>query len=435
MPMYLEMWNAGTVPAFHVDAESWISMVEKKIKGMDLSSVPQVEAGGGRFFCDWIQTNPEETLGQNQGTGSLSTPLDPVYILREHGMNLMRLRLWNDPKSPEGEPYGGGNTDLSCVMQMAKRARSLGIPWLLDFHYSDCWADPGKQIPPKAWQKMGLAELEQAVYRYTKEVLRTLAAEELLPQMVQPGNELTNGLLWPIGKVDAFSEEESSDLLNVTAEDPSGMRNAVRLINAGIRAVREAAPEAEIMIHLDNGGNAALYRNWFDKYFAAGGEDFDIIGLSYYPFWHGTLSDLQANMKDLALRYKKDMIVAETSMGFTLEDYQKYEQLPTEKRNGMATKPELAAKVPYPMTPEGQSDFMRDLMKVIADVPEDRGRGFIYWEPGLLPVPGTDWATPAGIAYMREKGAGGNEWANQALFDYEGHALPALRTIRQWKEK
>ena len=388
-------------------------MDKRKITGMDLSSLPQVEAGGGRFFCDGI-------------------PGDPVHILRDHGMNLVRLRLWNDPKSPEGKPYGGGNTDLACVKKMARRAKACGIPWLLDFHYSDCWADPGKQIPPRAWQHMDAEELEEAVYRYTCGVLEELAGEDLLPAMVQPGNEITNGLLWPLGRVDVLAdpEEGASEESSVSGRQRGGMAQTARLVSAGIRAVRERAPEAEIMIHLDNGGNAALYRNWFEKYFAAGGADFDIIGLSYYPFWHGTLSDLRANMEELALRWGKDLVVAETSTGFTLEDYQEYEKLPEGRRNGMAARPELAAKVPYPMTPEGQSDFMRDLIRVIREVPGGRGRGFIYWEPTLLPVPGTDWATPEGIAYMGEKGAGGNEWANQALFDYDGNALPALKTIR-----
>ena len=252
------------------------------IKGMDISSLPEVEACGGRFFCD-------------------GKPMDALQILQEHGMNLVRLRLWHDPRSPLGEPYGGGDTDFETVRGMARRLRALELPWLLDFHYSDCWADPGKQVPPKAWQGLGPEELEGRVYEYTKSVLLALKEEDLLPAMAAPGNELTNGLLWPVGKE-----------FPVTA----------RLVSAGIRAIRETAPDCEVMLHLDNGGNSGLYRRWFDAWFTEGGEDFDIIGLSYYPFWHGTLEDLEENMRMLAGRYGKRMIVAETSTAFTMEDYQ-----------------------------------------------------------------------------------------------------------------
>ncbi|MGM9604319.1 MAG: arabinogalactan endo-beta-1,4-galactanase [Faecousia sp.] len=364
------------------------------IKGMDLSTLIEVERCGGKFFDG----------GQQK---------DAVEILKGYGMNLVRLRLWNDPYGREGQPYGAGTNDLEKTIQMAKRLKRAGVGWILDFHYSDFWADPGKQTIPKVWQGMSPGELEQAVLEYTGAVLTRLSGEALLPEIVAVGNELTNGLLWPYGKVPNFE-------------------NIALFLNAGIRAVRQAAPGAKIMLHLDNGGNNELYRTWFDRYFAAGGLDFDCIGLSYYPFWHGTLEDLGNNMNDLALRYRKDMIVAEVSMGFTLEDYARYEQLAPQQRKGMAAKSALAAKVPYPMTPEGQREFMQDLMEVICRVPENRGKGFVYWEPAWIPVPGCGWATDAALAYTGEQGPGGNEWANQALFDYDGNALPALKTIRDF---
>lgn len=160
------------------------------------------------------------------------------------------------------------------------------------------------------------------------------------------------------------------------------------------------------------------------------GEDFQIIGLSYYPFWHGTLDDLAANMNDIAVRYGKELMVAEVSMGFTMEDYAAYEKLAPQERKGMATKPELAAKVPYPMTKEGQKQFLLDLFEKIKQVPDGKCRGFFYWEAAWIPVAGSGWASDAAIAYMGEKGPGGNEWANQALFDYDGNALPALEAVR-----
>ena len=188
------------------------------------------------------------------------------------------------------------------------------------------------------------------------------------------------------------------------------------------------------MIHLDNGGNNALYREWFDQYINVNnGADFDVIGLSYYPFWHGTLDDLSNNMNDIAVRYGKELVIAEVSMGHTTEDYAAYEKLAPEQRKGMATKSELCEKVPFAMTKEGQCDFIKAFLEVVDKVPEQKGRGFFYWEPGWLPVAGSGWATDAALPYIKEKGPCGNEWANQALFDYDGNALPALEIIRDYK--
>ena len=366
------------------------------IIGMDLSTLPEVERCGGRFF----------DRGQEG---------DALEILKGYGANLVRIRLWNDPYSPEGEPYGAGTNDLPCVIGLARRVKAAGLDWLLDFHYSDFWADPGKQRMPKAWVGLDEEGLTRAVYDYTAQVLETLEREDLLPQMVAVGNEISKGLLWPVGKTPNF-------------------RAIARLLSAGIRAVRERAPQAQVMLLLDNGGNNQLYRTWFDSYLANGGADFDCIGLSYYPFWHGTPAMLRDNMNDIALRYGKPLIVAEISMGFTMEDYQAWEGLPSDKRKGMATKPGLVEHIGYPMTPQGQRDFMQDIMEIIRQVPQGLGRGFIYWEPAWIPVPGSQWANDCAFPYLREPGPGGNEWANQALFDYDGNALPALTAIRDFQK-
>ncbi len=363
-------------------------------KGMDLSTLLEVERCGGKFYDH----------GARDGA---------MEILKRYGMNLLRLRLWNDPFDGDGNSYGAGGDDIETVLALAKRARGLGIGWLLDFHYSDFWADPGKQTLPKAWRELKGESLEQAVYDYTRETLRRCVREQAAPRIVAVGNELTNGFLWPHGRTPDYG-------------------SLVRYLNAGIRAVREAAPDAAVMLHLDNGGNNALYRTWFDRYFENGGEEFEYIGLSYYPFWHGPLRMLQENMNDLAGRYRKDLIVAEVSMGYTMEDYAAYERLSPQERMGMATRPELAGRIDYPMTKQGQADFIRDFLQVIREVPQGRGKGFCYWEPAWLPVPGSGWATKAACAYIGEAKPGGNEWANQALFDYDGNALPALAVIRDF---
>ena len=140
------------------------------------------------------------------------------------------------------------------------------------------------------------------------------------------------------------------------------------------------------MIHLDNGGNNALYREWFDN-FTKRGEDFELIGLSYYPFWHGSLQMLNDNMNDIAKRYGKDLIVAEVSMGYTMDDYKDYEKLADEERKGYATKPALVEKIEYPMTVQGQYDFMEDFLNRISHIDDGKGKGFFYWEPAWIPVP------------------------------------------------
>ena len=361
------------------------------IKGMDLSTLREVEACGGRFSDE-------------------NGPGDAMTILRRHGMDLVRLRLWNDPYAENGEPYGAGTCDLETVTALARRAKALGCKWMLDFHYSDFWADPGKQITPKAWQGLDADGLEKAVYEFTREALEKLKAEDLAPDMVSVGNEITNGLLWPVGR--------------------ASMDNIVRFVNAGLQAVEEVCPRAETVIHLDNGPDEGQYRAWFESYFAAGGRDFDIVGMSYYPFWNGPMSGLAESMADEVAHFGKDIIIAETSMGFSLADYAAYEKLGPGERKGMAAKAALAAGIDYPMTPQGQSDFIRDMAEIIRAVPGGKGRGFIWWEAAWIPVPGSGWARPAALRYTGEKGPGGNEWANQALFDYEGRALPALETIR-----
>lgn len=358
------------------------------LRGADLSSLDEVERCGGEFFDNGKRGNA-------------------MSIMAAHGMNVVRLRLWNDPYSEDGKPYGAGTNDIETTLRLAKRAKALNLSVLLDFHYSDFWADPGKQIMPKAWRALDENALCAAVYRFTKSSLEYLKENGASPDIVAVGNEITKGLLWPLGKTPNF-------------------KNIARFTGAGLCAVREALPSAETMIHLDNGGNNDLYRTWFDSYFAAGGEDFDIIGLSYYPFWHGKMNDLSQNMNDIAERYKKDLVVVETSMGFSLEDYAEHEKLSPDERKGGAATAILAENVDYPMTADGQKRFLRDLKDAIRAVPDGRGKGFVWWEPAWIPVKGSQWSTAAGLAYTGENGPGGNEWANQALFDYDGNALPAL---------
>lgn len=366
--------------------------MENWIVGMDVSTLIEVEKCNGHFF-----DGGEEA--------------DALSILKKYGTNMVRLRVWNDPYDEEGNSYSAGGNDLDTTLLLAHRAKNMGISWLMDFHYSDFWADPGKQTIPKAWQGMGVLELEQAVYDFTRECLIRCQKEDIMPAMVAVGNELSNGLLWPYGKVPEYA-------------------NIARFVSAGIRAVRDIDPAIPVMIHLDNGGNNELYRRWFDNYFENNGENFEYIGLSYYPFWHGTLDGLKYNMNDIAARYNKKLIVAEVSMGYTMDDYKEYEGLSDSERKGMATRPEVAARVPFPMTVQGQTDFMKAFLSVIHNIDGGACEGYFYWEPAWIPVKGSQWATESACRYMNEKGPGGNEWANQALFSYDGHALDTLKIIK-----
>lgn len=367
----------------------------KFIKGMDLSTLAELERCGAKYYDDGKE-------------------MDILDIVKKYDVDTIRVRLWNDPWSETGEAYGAGGNDLETSLGIAKKVTDAGLSVLLNFHYSDFWADPGKQFKPKAWASYSAAELEQAVYDYTLESMQTFLNAGVNISMVQVGNELSNGLLWPEGRVPNYD-------------------NIARFVNAGIRAVRNAsAKKIPVMIHLDNGGNNALYREWFDN-FMKRGEDFEIIGLSYYPFWHGTLDMLTDNMNDIAERYGKELVVAEVSMGYTMEDYKDYEKLSDEERKGYATRWELVDKIEYPMTVQGQCDFMEEFLKRISHIKDGKGKGFFYWEPAWIPVKGSGWATAASLKYIHDPGPCGNEWANQALFDYEGNALPTWKLIKKFK--
>ena len=369
-------------------------MGKLSVRGMDISSMDEVVRCGGKFY----DRGKEKNL---------------LEILRSYGVNYIRLRLWHNPYGETGKPYGAGGNDLTATVRMAEKIKAAGMKFLLDLHYSDFWADPGKQIKPKAWKDCGEEELEAAVYGYTESVLGHLKENGCLPDMVQVGNEITNGMLWPEGR--------STDFPILT-----------KLVNSGIRAVRKADPAIPVMLHLDQGSRQDIYREWFDRYEECGGEAFEIIGLSYYPVWNGKIAGLIDNMNALADRYGKEMIVAEVSQPFTMEDYAGYEKLAPEKRKGYAARPENAAGLEYPATAEGQRAFLERFLAELEAVKGGLAKGYFYWEPAWLPVPGSGWATDESLAYMGDPGPCGNEWANQGLFDYEGNALPALEAVSKF---
>ncbi|MFM1701661.1 glycoside hydrolase family 53 protein [Aeromonas salmonicida] len=357
------------------------------IKGADLSMLAEVEKHGGKFFDEH------------------GNPQDAMAILKENGFNYIRLRLWVDPKDADGKPYGGGNNDLATTIELAKRAKANGMKFLLDYHYSDFWTDPARQNKPKAWASMNIDQLTEAVYQHTKTTMDAFAKAGVLPDMVQVGNEINGGMLWPEGKSWGQNGGEFDRLAG--------------LLNAGIKAVKEHGDQIKIMLHLAEGTKNDTFIWWFDE-ITKRKVPFDIIGLSYYIYWNGPMNALQYNMDDISKRYDKDLIVVEAAYGYTTANCDNAENNFTSKE---------ADDAGYPATVQGQANYLHDLLQVVTKVPEGRGKGVFYWEPAWLPTQGATWATKAGMKYNSDDWKEGNARENQSLFDCQGKVLPSIKAF------
>ncbi|MEV6104502.1 glycosyl hydrolase 53 family protein [Streptomyces sp. NPDC051940] len=337
------------------------------VRGVDVSSLPKNEDHGALY---------------RRADGS---PGDALDILRGAGADYARLKVWMDPAD--------GYNDKAHVLAMARRIKAQGMKLLVDFHYSDAWADPGKQNKPAAWASYGYEQLRTAVHDHTYDVLSALKAQGTTADMVQIGNEINGGLLWPDGSWEHWPQ-------------------LAGLLTAGSDAAKEVSASTRVALHLAEGGDNGGTRWWFDQAVAYD-VPFDVIALSFYGYWHGVLSDLQANMDDVAARYGRDVLVAETAYAFRLDSDDPLENI-IDRRD------ELVAS--YPATPAGQSAWLRDVMNVVEAVPGGRGLGVVYWEPAWTAVAGSGWdpADPAS----------GNAWENQALFGYDDRALPAMDRFR-----
>jgi beta-galactosidase len=277
------LWKASTdistvAPQRYTSAKATINIETKKevskMLGADISFLPELEAKGIHF----------SDKGKEK---------DAIEILKDHGFNYVRLRIFNDPANDSGYSPGKGFCDLQHTLQMAMRIKNAGLKFLLDFHYSDTWADPGKQYKPAAWKSLGFIQLTKALHDYTKDVLQALKKQNTLPDMVQVGNEINHGMVWPDARI-------------------SKLDNLSDLLKAGIGAVREVSPSTVIMVHIALGGQHDESVFFIDNMLARGVQ-FDVIGLSYYPKWHGSLDDLKNNVTLLAKSYKQDIIVVEYS--------------------------------------------------------------------------------------------------------------------------
>lgn len=374
-------------------------MPEDFIKGVDISSVISLEKSGVVFY------NEE---GQVQ---------DIFKTLKEHGVNYIRVRVWNDPYDEQGNSYGGGNNDLETAVEIGKRAAQYGLKVLVNFHYSDFWADPSKQQAPKAWEGLNIDDKANALYEYTKNAVDRLLSEGIDVGMVQIGNETTGRM-----------------------SGENNWINIAKLMNAGSRAVREVSEahnkDILIAVHFTNPEKADEYHRYgmILKNFKV---DYDVFASSYYPYWHGSLENLTNVLKDVADNFGKKVMVAEVSYAYTYENGDDF---------GNTVSEESYLAKPYPITVQGQANAVRDCIEAVVNVGE-AGIGVFYWEPAWIPVPGNSyedrfpiwekygsgWASSYAASYDPDDAGvyyGGSSWDNQALFDFTGKPLPSLQVFK-----
>ncbi len=372
---------------------------EDFILGMDASCVPALEKGGVRYY-------------DHEGNEK-----DVYQILSENGINYIRVRVWNDPFDSQGRGYGGGNCDIQNAIAIGKRATEHGMKLLVNFHYSDFWADPAKQMVPKAWQGMNIDEKTEALYQYTLDCLQQLKEAGVDVGMVQIGNE-TNG---------AMCGEKSSAL--------GGWKKIMQLMSAGARACREVFPEALIAVHFANPEKVTNYDSYAKNldYYQV---DYDVFASSYYPYWHGSLENLSQVLSKVAQTYGKKVMVAETSYCFTEADSDFYGN--TIGEGGGVVKD-------YAISCQGQANLVRDVVDTMVNRTTN-GIGVFYWEGTWISSGGASyeenqklwydngsgWASPyAGEYDPKDAGQwpGGCAVDNQAFFDSKGRATEALKVF------
>ena len=376
------------------------------ITGMDISSYLSIVDSGATFF-DY--------------EGNALTKQGFFDLLAQSGTNYIRVRVWNNPYDSEGHGYGGGNCDLSKAIEIGQYATNAGMKLQVDFHYSDFWADPGKQYSPKAWADLSVAEKASALHDYTEESLKALIDAGVDVGIVQLGNETTNKLC-----------------------DEADWADIGTLLNAGASAVRSVSEDIMISIHLTDPQRTGNYVYFADS-LDANRVDYDIFASSYYPYWHGSLDNLTSVLSQVAEKYNKKILLTETSWAYTLEDGDGFENTVKEGLNDR--------NPAYEFSQQGQANAIASAAKAITDI-GNAGIGIFYWEPAWIPVEyaydengnlledvyasnqtkwetfGSGWATSYATEYDAKdagKFYGGSAVDNQALFDFTGHPLETLK--------
>jgi arabinogalactan endo-1,4-beta-galactosidase len=333
--------------------------------GADVSALERIEQGGAVF----------RDGGQ---------PGDAIAILRAHGSNGFRLRLFVNPSGDDVQV-----NDLEYTVRMAHRVKAAGASLLLDLHYSDTWADPGHQVTPAAWAALDFAALEQQVETHSAAVMTRLKQENVLPDIVQVGNEIDGGILWPLGRVGG------------QYDNPGQWDQFTRLLKAAIRGLRSAVGPDDsfrIMLHYSGGGNSGGTQ-WFFDHVNQYGVPYDLIGLSYYPWWHGTLAELGANLQATGARYGREIMVVETSYPW--------------RAGGWESMVTNQSPMIWPVSSQGQTQFLQSLFEAIATAPDTCGAGLIWWYPEAIQVPN-----------LFVWGGG-----SLSLFDAGGNVIPAASEL------
>ncbi|MBR2717761.1 MAG: glycosyl hydrolase 53 family protein [Clostridia bacterium] len=375
------------------------NLPEDFIFGMDASCVPALEASGVKYY---------------DFDGSEA---DVYQVLADNGINYIRVRIWNDPFNSEGKGYGGGNCDIANAVAIGKRATASGMKLLVNFHYSDFWADPGKQMVPKAWKGMDIEQKTEAVYQYTLNCLTQLKEAGVDVGMVQIGNETNN---YMCGEKTWF--------------------NIQYLMQAGAKATREVFPQALVALHFANPekvGNYETYAKKMDYYQV----DYDVFASSYYPYWHGSMENLTNTLSAIATTYGKKVMVMETSYAYTGADTD---------FNGNTIGDGGAIEKAYPFTVQGQANHLRALTDAIVNDTVN-GIGVVYWEGTWISVGGqsweenhekwetygSGWASSYAAAYDAADAGryyGGCAVDNQALFDEHGKPLESRKVFNLMRE-
>ena len=345
--------------------------------------------------------------------------IEPFSFFSNHSkISVVRIRLWNHPYDENGNPYGGGTNDLNAFLRLAKKAKANNMKVILDFHYSDFWVDPSRQKLTKDWAKLNnYEEVKEALYKYTYNTLKTIKENDIDLIAIQIGNEITHGMVWPYGINDGEFDENKG----------GGFKGLSGLLKAGIKASKEIYPHAKTIIHLEHSGSYDM-QDWYFSNILSNGVEFDVIGESYYPYWHGPFNQFKECITKLKSKYQKEIWVVELGYEYIDDGKTDFSEV-TDAKEGDFIIGNINGRIPFAKSPEGQKDYIATMLKICKEI----GVGYvIYWEPAWIYMPNNGWASDAGQRYCGlEPQPPYNVWMNETLFNLKGEANPAIDVFTQ----